>query len=80
MMMLQASPPLRRAIILAALLAALLLDWQPSPAPVARVPQRREGERPLPDPGEVRLQAARASRTSALAKQRRSRRRFPPHG
>ncbi len=58
---------LRRALIVAVLLAVLLFGWQPSARPLTRPPQRRETDRPLPDPGGVRLWAARTSRSTHLA-------------
>jgi hypothetical protein len=55
---------LRRALILAMLLAVLLFGWQPSARPLSRPPQRRETDRPLPDSSVVRLWAARVSRST----------------
>lgn len=62
------SAALRRALILLVLLAVLLFGWQPSVEPLSKPPQRRETDRPLPDPSGVSLRAARASRAPVLGR------------
>lgn len=67
-MVLLDSAALRRVLILMVLLAVLLFGWQPGEEPVSKPPQRRETDRPLPDPGGVSLRAARASRASVMGR------------